>query len=133
MVKKKSVPYCTIADNILESSAFKSLTDRAKVLYMYLCKAENIFSRDGNQFFRSNSDLARDAGFSIDKLKRAKRELIESGFIKINIDSAGKTERITYYHLPETTELVTAKEMIRSMRELFNQRVEEKTDDDIKF
>jgi len=109
MAKKKSVQYFTTANDILDHPLYKRLSDKAKVYYSYLCKNENIFS-DGNQFYRSNTDMAKDLGWSIDKVKRAKAELVKSGFVEINIGESGKTKKITFYYIHETTDFLIHRE-----------------------
>ena len=65
--------------------------------------------KDANWFFRTDADLAVDAGMSEKTLKRAKAELKESGLVEISImhwvdKETGKKskKKVTAYTIPRS-------------------------------
>lgn len=63
---------------------YKSLSVNAKWLYCVLNELEHRYSRESDGlFYRTNEELAEDAGMSLATLKRAKKELAESGLVEI--------------------------------------------------
>lgn len=63
---------------------YKTLSVNAKWLYCVLNELEHRFSRESDGlFYRTNEELAEDSGMSLATLKRAKKELAESGLIEI--------------------------------------------------
>lgn len=85
MSKYQQGNFLQIPRDIFQDETFLSLSDSAKWLYFVLKEDEHRYSGTGknktNWFFRSNKDLANDCGWSIKKLERIKKELIESGLI----------------------------------------------------
>jgi hypothetical protein len=62
---------------------YNHLSNNAKWLFVVLNELEQRYTgQKENFFFRSNEDLAKDAGMSLPTLKRAKKELIETDLIE---------------------------------------------------
>ena len=69
---------------IIFAEKYKSLSVNAKWLYCVLNELEHRYSRpEDGLFYRTNEELASDAGMSLPTLKRAKKELVEAGLINI--------------------------------------------------
>jgi hypothetical protein len=108
-MKRKDRFFLQLSRKLFHDPEFQKLSINAKWLYVVLNELEHRFS--GNKedfFFRSNNDLAKDAGFSLPTLKRAKKELIESGLVQVSfmhwVDSeTGKRSKkhITAYQILE--------------------------------
>lgn len=65
------------------SDGYAGLSIYAKWLYVVLNELDSRFTgKDKDRFFRSNEDLARDAGISVSSLKRAQKELLGRGLIR---------------------------------------------------
>ncbi len=85
----------------------KTLSQSAKWLYVVLSELNNCYSGKQGFFTRSNKDLMNDCGMSDKTLKKAKKDLIEKGYIKVwhnNLwgDDEQKTQTtysICYYKL----------------------------------
>ena len=70
----------------LFADKYKKMSINAKWLYVVLNELEQRYTgKDANWFFRTDADLAVDAGMSEKTLKRAKAELKESGLVEISI------------------------------------------------
>lgn len=82
MAKRKDGFYIQLSRNIFKDE-YKSLSINAKWLYTFLNELEHRYtnSNDG-WFFRSNELLAEDTGMSLPTLKRAKKELLETGLVE---------------------------------------------------
>lgn len=108
-MKRKGKFFLQLSRIIFYEPKFQKLSVNAKWLYVVLNELEHRFSGEKDNFFyRSNQDLADDAGFSLPTLKRAKRELIESGLVQVSfmhwVDSeTGKRSKkhITAYQILE--------------------------------
>lgn len=84
----------------------KNISQSAKWLYVTLSYLDNSFNGGNGCFSRKNKDLARDSGMSEKTLKKAKAELINSGYIKCwisNFDISNKEKNtfpgICYYKI----------------------------------
>lgn len=83
------------------------LTKSAKWLYVVLSCLNNQYGKDKGFFTRTNDDLMRDAEMSEGTLKKAKKELINQGYIKVwhnqlwqdREQNKATTFRICYYKL----------------------------------
>lgn len=97
---------------IFNDEPYKSLSINAKWLYIVLNELEQRFTSDGEKdwFYRSNEDLAADAGMSLPTLKRAKAELLKTDLVEswrthfvYNRDTPEEKlseKRITVYRIP---------------------------------
>lgn len=90
------------------SEQYAGLSTGAKWLYVVLNELEHRFTASNAQstFYRSDKDLAADAGISLPTLKRYKAELRKTDLVKMAprhfIDPASGTkseERITAYQI----------------------------------
>lgn len=94
----------------LFADKYKSLSINAKWLYVVLNELEQRYSgKDANWFYRTDEQLAQDAGMSIKTLKRAKAELKESGLVEVSFmhwvdKETGKKskKKITAYTIPRS-------------------------------
>lgn len=94
----------------LFADKYKNLSINAKWLYVVLNELEQRYTGEKKDwFFRSDAELAADAGMSEKTLKRAKAELKETGLIEITIahwvdKETGKKSRkkITAYKIPRS-------------------------------
>lgn len=94
----------------LFADKYKELSINAKWLYVVLNELEQRFTGiKDNWFYRSNEDLANDAGMSLATLKRAKKELADSGLVKVSsmhfVDKeTGKKskKKVTAYEIPRS-------------------------------
>lgn len=91
---------------VIFTEKYKSLSTSAKWLYCVLNELEYRYSREDGLFYRTNEELARDAGISLATLKRAKKELVSSCLIttiqtNLKEKESGKTgkTKITVYKL----------------------------------
>lgn len=67
----------------LWTEEYKDMSINAKWLYTTLNELEHRYTGDKcNFFFRSNEELAKDCGMSINTFKRAKKELLETGLVQ---------------------------------------------------
>lgn len=83
-MKYKRGNYLQLPREIFQSEEFKGLSVNARWLYVVLSELEHRFTnKKDNFFFRSNEELVNDAGMSLPTLKRAKKELKESGLVTI--------------------------------------------------
>ena len=70
----------------LFADKYKTLSINAKWLYVVLNELEQRYTgNDKDWFFRTDAELAEDAGMSEKTLKRAKAELKETGLIKVSL------------------------------------------------
>lgn len=61
------------------------ISDKAKVLFFWLNELEQRYTNKGTKyFFRTDAELAADLNWHINTLKKAKKELRETGLIEIN-------------------------------------------------
>lgn len=91
-------PYWTTSHRKTETERFKRLGSRARHLYLWLLKWENKAGRNSNGWFsRSLKDIAGDMGVSINTVRRAKDELIASGYIEE--DNGKKERRKSWYRM----------------------------------
>ncbi len=67
-----------------DDERFNKLSYQAKWLYVVLNELEHRFSgtQTENYFWRSNNDLARDAGMSLSTMKAAKKELVDNNVVQ---------------------------------------------------
>lgn len=80
----------------------KTLSQSAKWLYVVLSELNNCYSGKQGIFTRLNKDLKIDCGMSDKTLKKAKKELIEKGYIKVwhnNLWSDNEHVRKTTYSI----------------------------------
>lgn len=62
---------------------YKTLSLNAKWLFVVLNELEQRYTgNEKNYFFRSNEELAKDCGFSLAGLKRAKAELLKTDLVQ---------------------------------------------------
>lgn len=80
---------------------YKHMSDSSKWMYCYLSEMEHRHTgTDKNWFYRTDSDIAEDLNWSISKVQREKKELIENGFIKITKTHSKKsTKHMTVYEI----------------------------------
>ena len=72
---------------LLFTEPYSNLSQSAKWLFVTLNELEQRYVGDDSNpqtsfFFRSNEDLAKDAGMSLPTLKRAKKELLQTDLLK---------------------------------------------------
>lgn len=99
-MKHGNTYYLQLTRLIFNEEPYKSLSISAKWLYVILKELEQRYTGAGEDFFyRSNSDLCGDTGFSLPTLKRAKKELAETDLIQtwqthfINRETKKKSEK----------------------------------------
>ena len=92
----------------LITNEYKSLSASAKVLFLTLKELEMRYTGSTDKqgyFYRTNEQLAEDAGLSAPTLKKAKKELKEAGLIDIKLghykyEDAKKSEmHFTFYKI----------------------------------
>ena len=94
----------------LFADKYKTLSINAKWLYVVLNELEQRYTgNDKDWFFRTDAELAEDAGMSEKTLKRAKAELKETGLIKVSLahwvdKETGKKskKKVTAYTIPRS-------------------------------
>ena len=65
------------------TNKYSGLSQNAKWLFVVLNELEQRFAgKNEDFFFRSNNDLAEDAGMSLPTLKRAKKELLQTDLLE---------------------------------------------------
>lgn len=110
MAKYKPEGYYIQLTRALTEPQYSNLSPGAKWLFVTLAYNEHRFTtgRAGGEdfFFRSDADLARDAGYSITTLKKYKKELKNTDLIKtwamhwVDPDTGKKSEKkVTAYQL----------------------------------
>lgn len=85
----------------------KNISQSAKWLYVVLSCHNNMFGKNKGFFTRTNEDLKADVGMSDKTLKKAKKELIDNGYIEVwhnnlwqNADHDKQTTfKICYYRI----------------------------------
>lgn len=80
----------------------KNMSQSAKWLYVMLSCLNNHFGGGNGVFTRTNNDLMNDCCMSIGTLKRAKKELIDNGYIKCwhnNLYSNSQREKQTTFQI----------------------------------
>jgi hypothetical protein len=83
-MKRKGGNYLHLSREIFNTPKWQQVSINAKWLYVVLNELEHKFTGPKEDFFfRSNEDLAKDAGMSLPTLKRAKKELKESGLVRM--------------------------------------------------
>ncbi len=86
MAKYGNTHYLQLS-RIIFTDEYKNLSNGAKWLFVVLNELEQRFTtgrEDGEDFFfRSDADLAEDAGMSITTLKRYKAELRKTSLVKL--------------------------------------------------
>lgn len=76
-MKRKQGNYLHLSRKVFNDERYNNLSINAKWLYVVLNELEHKYTGDKEDFFwRSNEDLAKDCGYSLPTLKRAKRELL---------------------------------------------------------
>lgn len=108
-MKRKHGNYVQLSRRLFNDENLSHLSINAKWLYVVLNELEHKWTGPNEDFFyRSNEDLARDCGFSLPTLKRAKKELKEAGLIQtwpmhwINSETGKKSEKhVTAYRVLE--------------------------------
>ncbi len=109
MAKYKDGNYLQLRREIF-GEEYKKLSVGAKWLYVVLNELEHRYTSgtEGSPdcFYRSNADLASDAGMSVATIKRHKKELVSAGLIQewkshFTNEKTGKRseERVTMYRL----------------------------------
>lgn len=104
-MKYKQGFYLQLSRKIFDPK-YSDLSTSAKWLYVVLCECEHKYT-NGKQkwFYRSDTDLAEDTGWSLATVKRAKAELLRTDLVKIKrchfLETNGKrsTRHITTYEL----------------------------------
>lgn len=94
----------------LFADKYKDLSINAKWLYVVLNELEQRYTgKNRNWFYRTDIQLAEDAGMSEKTLKRAKAELKDSGLVNITIvhledEETGKKskKKVTAYEIPRS-------------------------------
>ena len=94
----------------LFADKYKNMSINAKWLYVVLNELEQRFTgKDKDWFFRTDEELAKDAGMSEKTLKRAKAELRETGLIEVSLahyidKETGKKskKKVTAYKIPRS-------------------------------
>lgn len=85
-MKYKPSKFNEVWNEIFQDEEFLKLSSNAKWLYFVLNRLEHRFTNpskyESKWFYRKNEDLAKDCNFSIDKLKRAKKELLDTKWVK---------------------------------------------------
>lgn len=91
---------------LLWSDEYKDLSINAKWLFVTLNELEQRFaSREQAYFYRTDTELAKDCGFSKATLKRAKQELKNTDLIKTRLvpftrtDGEKTKEHVTMYQI----------------------------------
>lgn len=67
---------------IVETKEFLGLSLSAKILYFFLCKLRNRYADEEGIFYRSERMLLKDSNLSLASIRRARKELLQKGFIK---------------------------------------------------
>ena len=109
MAKYKDGNYLQLRRGIF-GEEYKGLSAGAKWLYVVLNELEHRYTSGteggANYFYRSNADLASDAGMSEPTIKRHKKELVSAGLIQewkshFRNTKTGKLseKRVTVYRL----------------------------------
>ena len=94
----------------LFADKYKDMSINAKWLYVVLNELEQRFTgKDKDWFFRTDEELAKDAGMSEKTLKRAKAELRESGLVEITLahfvdkqTGEKSKKKVTAYKIPRS-------------------------------
>ena len=94
----------------LFADKYKNMSINAKWLYVVLNELEQRFTgKDKDWFFRTDEELAKDAGMSEKTLKRAKSELRESGLVEITLahfvdkqTGEKSKKKVTAYKIPRS-------------------------------
>lgn len=94
----------------LFADKYKDMSINAKWLYVVLNELEQRFTgKDKDWFFRTDEELAKDAGMSEKTLKRAKSELRESGLVEITLahfvdkqTGEKSKKKVTAYKIPRS-------------------------------
>lgn len=101
-MKYKDGNYLHLSRKLFNDDKFANLSINAKWLYVVLNELEHRFTgKKEDYFFRSNEDLAKDAGMSLPTLKRAKKELKDNNivqFMKIHFVDP-ETKKKSYKHV----------------------------------
>lgn len=86
-----------LSNTIIEDKKFQGLSDSAFRLLIYLKQKEHRFGKKSKRkkedgvdesvlyFWRTDSQISEDIGKNIKTVKKAKKELIEAGFIKTEL------------------------------------------------
>lgn len=85
----------------------ENLSQSAKWLYVVLSNLNNYYGKDKGYFSRTNEKLMDDSGLSAGTLKKAKKELVDNGYIRVihnqlwenKEQQKSTTFRICYYEL----------------------------------
>lgn len=98
-----------ITRKIYNDESFKELPPLCKWLYTVLVENESRFADKEGWFFRSDDDLAMDAGISDKTLKKYKKILRENGLVETSImhftdkDTNKKSKKkVTAYRIKDT-------------------------------
>lgn len=82
-MKYKQGNYIQLSRVIFDEE-YKHMSDSAKWLYCYLTELEHRHTGDEKQwFYKPDSEIADALYWSVSKVQRAKKELIENGFIDV--------------------------------------------------
>ena len=106
-MKRKNGNYLHLSRGLFNDEKFQGLSIYAKWLYVVLNELEHKYSGDKvDFFFRSNEDLAKDAGLKLSTLKKAKAEL--KGIVQswqmhwLDTETGKKSEKhVTAYRILE--------------------------------
>lgn len=109
-MKYKDGNYLQLSREIFRDDKFQEMSINAKWLYVVLCELEHQFIGKNDYFFRSNEDLAKDAGMSLATLKRAKKELepfIQTWQVQWKDPKVKKPSRkhVTAYRIPKISKV----------------------------
>jgi len=68
---------------VIESEKFKKLRLSSKYLYCYLAKLKNQYQDRRGLFWHKMIQITVETGMNLKTVKRAKKELLENGFIEV--------------------------------------------------
>ena len=81
-MKYNNTNYLQLSRDIFTEEYRHNLTTAAKWLFCVMNEMEHRYAKEDGSFFRSNKDLAEDAGLSLRTMIRAKEELINMGLLE---------------------------------------------------
>ena len=90
----------SMSHSIIASKQWIELSMPSKILYQVLCRLSDKYkTRDNKWFFRSIRHLAEETGLNKDTITKARNELIDRGFIVVNITKDHNRKKATKYHI----------------------------------
>lgn len=84
--------------DIFQEEKHEKLSLSARWLYATLCMLNNSVGNNSGSFYRSDAQLADDAGMGVASVKRAKKELADLGIIEM-ISTKNNDKKATIYRL----------------------------------